>query len=626
MLNPQKDRFVFRDILSALYEWELEKAVATTYSLDVTSLISCMIPLAFSDDVSSHVFKNKIATFTALRNLSKKLVVFCDASQIKRMNIQKEFSVLLENMIVPTSLPKNETGDYPAFHPKLWLLQFRNKEGAHFYRFIVLSRNISYDKCYDSCFVLESSDNHLKTRRTKPVIDFLSYLNNAIDTNNFPTLFSQKNMISALIDDLVSEKVCFSLADERFLDDDFDIYPLFNADYRKNFSRSLFAPEKDAEKEKYDSVFLMSPFVSPQFLDKVHACTKQDVKINLLTRKQAAESLDEKYNQFFDGYILNTAIVEASFSMGDRDDEVKSETSESEGQNVLTDIHAKILALQKKKHSDFYIGSANATDSALNRNVEIIVRIGCNKKFLSPEEIFNEINPSESPLFERILFKKIESEEMTIQKKIERYARILSHADASAEVFTDNETYRIEVYFPMIQSPMEKVRVSISPFSYQEEKTLEEKIIFEDVSLDAISEFYLLKVMYESENETEEDICIERMIKIPTENIPYAERESSVVNKIISDKNAFAEYVTLFLSKTPSATQSEIVAFKESNAKWKMTDAQNPLYETLLKASVLNPNAIKDLEMDLKLMRNTVVSDEFRMMYREFLKAVQASK
>ena len=95
MLNPQKDRFVFRDVLTSPYEWELEKAVATTYSLDITALISCMIPLAFSDDVSSHIFKNKIATFTALRNLSKKLVVFSDCSQIKTMNFQKEFALLL---------------------------------------------------------------------------------------------------------------------------------------------------------------------------------------------------------------------------------------------------------------------------------------------------------------------------------------------------------------------------------------------------------------------------------------------------------------------------------------------------------------------------------------------------
>ena len=140
-------------------------------------------------------------------------------------------------------------------------------------------------------------------------------------------------------------------------------------------------------------------------------------------------------------------------------------------------------------------------------------------------------------------------------------------------------------------------------------------------SYNSISEFYLLKVV--SADESDSEITIERMIKIPTKNIPYEEREESVINNIISDADSFAEYVTLFLSKTPSATQSEILNLKESNAKWKISNTQSPLYETLLKASATNPSAIKGLESDLRLMKNTIVSDEFRMMYTEFLKAIQ---
>lgn len=250
MINPQKDRLIFRDILSVPYEWELEKAVATTYSLDITALVSCMIPLAFSDDVSSNIFKNKIATFTALRNLSKKLVVFSDSSEIKSYNFQKDFAVLLENMIVPVNLPQNESGNFPAFHPKMWLLQFRNKNGEHKYRLVILSRNISYDKCYDVCFVLESSDNHLKKKKTKPIIDFLQYLNETIDLQSNPQLVAQKTMIENLRNDLIYEKVCFSLQDDKFSNDDFEIFPLFNSDEQKNFSKSLFANKSLSEKEK----------------------------------------------------------------------------------------------------------------------------------------------------------------------------------------------------------------------------------------------------------------------------------------------------------------------------------------------------------------------------------------
>ena len=72
MINPKKERLIYSDILTPPYGYELEKAITTTYSLDVAALVSCMIPLAFSDDVSNKLFKNKVSTFTALRNLSKR--------------------------------------------------------------------------------------------------------------------------------------------------------------------------------------------------------------------------------------------------------------------------------------------------------------------------------------------------------------------------------------------------------------------------------------------------------------------------------------------------------------------------------------------------------------------------
>lgn len=73
MIDPKKDRLIYSDILKTPYGYHLKKAVTTTYSLDVSALISCMIPLAFSEDTNNHLFKNKVSLFTAFRNLSKNL-------------------------------------------------------------------------------------------------------------------------------------------------------------------------------------------------------------------------------------------------------------------------------------------------------------------------------------------------------------------------------------------------------------------------------------------------------------------------------------------------------------------------------------------------------------------------
>lgn len=618
MINPKKDRLIYSDILTPPYGFEIEKVIATTYSLDVAALVSCMIPLAFSSDVSNKIFKNKVSTFTALRNLSKKMIVFCDPGQIKELKgLNKDFAILLENMIIPVNLPKDKNGDYPAFHPKMWLLQFADEEGNHKYRFIAMSRNISYDRCYDVTIVLESSDNHQKTRRTKPVIEFLEYLEKQINTKEFARLKIQKDLIEELRNELMDERICFSLADYKFEDDDFDIYPLFDDAHRKLLMSDLFSTKKLEEKEKYDDMFVMSPFLDESRLKEIKDCVKKDHKVKLITRQLALNSLDPDLNKFYDCYILNDAVVlGAEFSQDDTDEILSDEDKTDE----LHDIHAKIYLTQQQKHSDLYLGSVNTTFSAFNRNVELMVRVGTKKKYLNVEDFFKEINPEENPLFEKTEILAKQNEEDGKEKEIEKLVKILTHIPASAVVEKEDDKYSVVISLSNLPDIPGNTKVYLSPFAINEAQEISETIIYKELSLDSISEFYKLKAEY---TEADEALCIERIVKIPTREIPYEERDSAIVSNLIKDNDTFAEYVTLLLSRDCLATQSEIESFKESNTKWNISNVQTPLYEMLLKASVENPEAVKLLESDLKLITNKeIVSDEFRNMYKQFLEAI----
>lgn len=618
MINPKKERLIYSDILTPPYGYELEKAITTTYSLDVAALVSCMIPLAFSADVSNKLFKNKVSTFTALRNLSKKMIVFCDPGQIKELKgLNKDFAILLENMIIPVNLPKDKNGDYPAFHPKMWLLQFVDEEGNHKYRFITLSRNISYDRCYDVTIAMDSSDNHQKTRRTKPIVEFLEYLEKQINKKEYSRLNIQKNLVEQLRNELIDEKICFSLADYRYEDDDFDIYPLFDEAHRKALKNDLFRTKKSDEKEKYDDMFVMSPFLTESILNEIKGCIKKDRKIKLITRQTALNDLDSGLNKFYDSYVLNDAIVLGTeFSQDDTDEVLEDEDKTDE----LHDIHAKMYLAQQQKQSDLYLGSVNATASAFNRNIELMVRVGTKKKYLNVDDFFNEMNPEDNQIFEKVEIQPKKNDENLKEKEIELLVKILTHIPAYAVVKKENDNYLIEIRFESLPKIPVNTNVSISPFAINDAQPISSMITYKDLSLSSISEFYKLRVEY---TEADEILCIERIIKIPTQNIPYEERDSAIVNGLIKDKDTFAEYVTLLLSRDCLATQSELESFKESNSKWNISNAQTPLYEMLLKASVENPEAVKLLESDLKLITNKeIVSDEFRNMYTQFLEAI----
>lgn len=621
MINPKKDRFIYSEILSAPYGYELEKAIATTYSLDVAALISCMIPLAFSADTSSRLFKNKISNLTALKNLAEKLVVFCDPGQIKINIRNKEFALLLENMIVPVNLAAAGSGDYPAFHPKMWLLQFADKAGNHKYKFVILSRNISYDKCHDVTFVLESSDNHQKIRKTRPIIEFLNFLKDKIDIEKFPALAGQQKIVAKMISDIAEEKICFSLQDERYEDDDFEIFPMFNDDYRKRIAKQLFGTRSVAEKEKYADLFVMSPFVSANILDELSLCLNSEAKIKFFTRKQSLDLLSTEYNGKIDFYALcDAAVLGEDFSTDDLDEKKDADEEDLLSGN-LHDIHAKIYLTQKGKHSDMYIGSANATNSAFRKNIELMIRIGTHKKYLSVEKFVSDLNPDGSGLFEKIQISTNQIAESALQKEAENFLRRLCHLNVEAEVSNTEDKYSIKVAVHNLPEISPNFTIQLSPFSVPQYLALDKVVCFTKLPVTALSEFYLIKLSCQAEQE----ICeLERVIKIPTTGIPYETRDSAVINQLITDKDTFAEYVTLLLSRDACSTQAELLDLRDSNAKWKVANTQTPLYEILLQASVNSPTAFKSLNEEIKLIKNDeIVSSEFRQMYEQFLKVIE---
>lgn len=224
------------------------------------------------------------------------------------------------------------------------------------------------------------------------------------------------------------------------------------------------------KKKKADYALVVSPFVSERFLDDIAQCVKAKSKTILVTRKQTALSLDEKYNQQFDGYILNDSIVEDS-SFEEQDEDDTSEENEFEERNLLRDIHAKMFLIQTKEHTNLYAGSANSTFSAMNKNVELMIRLGCDdKKILSVKKFFNEMNPSETPIFENISFKKEEDSENMVQKEAEKISKIILHISVKAQVFEENGNYKIEIAFSELPEIKEGMQVFLSSICISDEK------------------------------------------------------------------------------------------------------------------------------------------------------------
>ena len=161
--NDTKDRVNYGDLLLPPEGYVLNFAIGTTYSLDLESLTAVCLALGLAEGTGGALLQNPVSMLNAIQKVSEKLLIFCEAGQIKMPGKPSALSLLLEKMIVPVALPKARgINHYPAFHPKTWVLQYVNAQGDYHYRFAVLSRNLTFDRSGDISFAMDSS----KTAKT----------------------------------------------------------------------------------------------------------------------------------------------------------------------------------------------------------------------------------------------------------------------------------------------------------------------------------------------------------------------------------------------------------------------------------------------------------------------------
>lgn len=117
--NDNKDRVNYSDLLLPPEGYVLEKAVGTTYSLDLETLTAIAIALGLKEDTESGLLQNPISMLNALQKVSDKIMIFCEAGQIKLPGNPSPLNILLEKMVIPIALPKTKgLNTYPAFHPR----------------------------------------------------------------------------------------------------------------------------------------------------------------------------------------------------------------------------------------------------------------------------------------------------------------------------------------------------------------------------------------------------------------------------------------------------------------------------------------------------------------------------
>lgn len=602
MLNPNNDRLDYGQVLTPPVNYKLDFAIGTTYSLDLDALVGACIALGLAEETDSDLMKNPVCLLEALRATGDKVALFCEGGQIHLPGNVTSLYILLEKMVFPVTTSKRKgAAKYPSFHPKFWLIRYVDEKNNYLYRVVVLSRNLTFDRSWDVTFCMDGKKTSTETVKNNPIGDFISYLIKQLPETDYAAE-KQKKMKSVIRE---LKNVEFSLDSKEFTD--FDFIPFGIGNQYGSDQKPLYTLLEDS----FHEAFIMSPFLSGGIIKNFNERSKymDHAEYVLITRASELGKLKPSDCSNFEIYTMKDAVV-------DGEGLISEETSDIQKQ----DIHAKIYMLRKGSDSSLYLGSLNASHNALHGNVEFMIKLHSKNRYLNltkmKESLFGT-DEAESP-FQLAQFNNKQIDEVEEKANLlDGVIKDINRKALGAVIKENGERFDVSVSFEPINSEYE---ISVSPLLSKKTVAMAETVMFTDLELTQLSEFYKISVSDGSQT-------VSRVIMIPTENMPD-DREKAVVSSVVNDKKCFYRYIAFLLGDNLVVSALESMDMNESESAVSQNHnkpIQLPaLYEKMLHTAATNPERFKEIEYLIKsISSDGVIPEGFEQLYNTFKKAVK---
>ena len=592
-----RDRINYGEVLMPPVGYKLEHAIGTTYSLDLETLTAVAIALGLIEDTDSELISNPISMLSALQKISDRIIVFCEAGQIKLPSKPNALCLTLEKMVVPVSIPYDKKiKRFPAFHPKTWLLEYSNEEGKKKYRFVVMSRNMTFDHSWDVACALDGDTSYSGEVSAEPIVEFLKFLKKQLnkDLVNFTR---QNNDIAYMIKTI--SQVNFQVEDGF---SECVIMPLGIGSGSYDMAANwLFT-------ENFHELVVMSPFLTGSVIAGFNNTGKTltGTTRTLITRRSELPKIADGKASNFDVYVMKDDIIDGESSISDGEEQFEQESGKQ-------DIHAKIYVRRKYNTTDLYLGSMNASYAAINSNVEMMLRLRTKNSLLNGEKFLDDImgddREGKKNPFELVSLDDIDKiDETSVQDSVEQMIKKICRIKMSARVEANSGKFDVRVSAE-IDCKMDGV--VIRPLRSNKESELLPDMEFNSLEMLQLSEFYVVSA-------TIDDCTLDRVIMIPTSGIPEG-RDAEIIKNVIKTKNQFIEYVAFILGD--DYVQSFLENKKSSGkfGEWEQNSAMPAVYEKMLKTSVSDPERLGEIQYITKAIEEEeIIPPEFREMYEVF--------
>jgi len=369
MLAP-RDRILLLESLRPPDGYSLDRAIATTYTLDLIALLTAPLAFTFFDweDEEGRPSADPLALLEAVRRNARRLHVFCHGGAIHAPRPGQVLLGYLEACVVEVSAPRGG-----VFHPKVWVLRFEESrqgsgEGVEVrYRLIVSTRNLTFDRSWDTLLVI---DGALTTRK------------NAIASNRALAEFIRRLPDLARREAPAEARAAAKQLGDEVLRVRWDLPEEIQEMEFLSFGLS-------SRKEPWPfgvgrRGLVVSPFIDGSFLKKFADVSEEEI---IVSRPEALAAIAaEDLSGFSERYVLAPEAEEEPGSEDGGGDEIAS----SDPEETPSGLHAKLFVIDDGWNADVFTGSANATMAAFERNVEVLIRLKGRKAEIGIEAVLSK--------------------------------------------------------------------------------------------------------------------------------------------------------------------------------------------------------------------------------------------
>lgn len=586
-------RSLLTDALTPPPGYSFISGVATTYSLDLVTLLGLPLHLAWLGHAQQNSEElDPLSVMEGLRRTAAQLTVFCQRGRMQIPRIASPLLGLLEGMVHEVKAPHGG-----SFHPKVWLLKFALPDGEPHLRLLVLSRNLTDDCSWDVSLQLEGAVGRKILESNRPLRILLE-----------STIESARNLSRNRMADV-----------QRLIADMLRCEWELPAGFHEMYFHALGVGRRPAkwwplpEEGKWDQLGIISPFVGKEALDGLAESTK--AAPFLVSR---AEELDR----------LAAAAVESYESVWTLGEHAESTDKEEAVQGRERGLHAKVFVGKRGRNTHLFVGSANASTAALvaGANVEFMVQlVGRASKVGLPGLWLTE--DGLRPLLAE--YERTETvddtEERMQRKRLEDLQALLCAADLSLQCSPESGTWRLDLV-GLDQVCLGNVQGKAWPVTTRSDSAVDladgvsslRLGVFSSQDLTAFVAFTLTLGRHE----------LSFALSLPLHGAPK-DREIEMLRAVLRNREGFVRYLLLVLGDWAGGDGGPMGNGNGSGSGFRHEDL--PMFEMLAKAYARDPDrlvrvseVVKRLQREDNESCDEIMPQEFTEVWRCFEDAMGA--